>query len=150
MSTQSLRKHTWGQSLQQHKAYRITPGEAHLPRNFPRSSIPWANSVLCDWPDGMPRNASVSQSFPGRTQTSDCVHTHPVPGLGADFTSSLPPREYGSLWQEAAASQVLSQRTESSIKSTQEFCPLEDGPVGQRGTGREETSASLPARASRA
>lgn len=143
--TARVRRHTWAEGLSNagHKPHQMTPRDFHLPRDFPCSSIPWANSALCNWPDGIPRNSSVGQPFPGRPWLPAEVWTHSVQCWGpAPLLAPL--RTCGSLRQGAAASQALSQSTESSRKRAQQLCPPEGGPMGQRG-GEQEMSTSFPA-----
>ena len=44
--------------------------------------------------------------------------------------------------KNTSANQAVSQGIESSIKNTQEFCPLEGGPMEQRGRWGKQTSVS--------
>ena len=90
-----LRKHTWGRVLSNtgHTAGQNTPGDIHLPRDFPWASVPWANSVLCHWPDEIPKNTSVGQPFLGKMQASDCSLDSPSSRPGGRLYPLPSPQE---------------------------------------------------------
>lgn len=131
-----------------HRAHQITLRDLHVPKDFPRASMSWANSLLCCWPVGIPRNASVNQTFPGKMRASDQGLESPSSGAGGRCHPLLSPQEMGQPMARGSGQPGAEPEYSLPQKKHPRVLPLECGPVVQRGPRREETLASFPGQAS--